>query len=115
MTHQLLGNGTLIIISHPMEWADHFGFIDCTNQTEVLDMTYYPGDNTYVTECKVNLPPGHTPADLIMPYGMLYLKKDAQCTIGTQAAAGGELLCYLGYAPESTKAFVWPNSQGSFY
>jgi hypothetical protein len=43
------------------------------------------------------------------------LEVDAQCAIGTQAAADGELLCYLGTAPEGMKAFVWPDGRGSFY
>ena len=68
-----------------------------------------------MTRCTVNVPDGYTPSDLLLSSGKIYLKMDAQCAIGTQAAADGELLCYLGAAPEGMTAFVWPNSQGSFY
>ena len=104
-----------MIISHPLEGGDHLGPIDCPGQTTFENETYYQGDNACVTSCSVNVLSGFDHSDLILSDGSIYLKLDAQCTIGTQAAADGELLCYLGTAPEGMKAFVWPNSQGSFY
>jgi hypothetical protein len=115
VTYQLMGGGTLVIISHPLEGGDHLGPIDCPDQTTFEDETYDQGNDTYVTSCKVDVPSGFDHSDLVLADGNIYLELDAQCTIGTQAAADGELLCYLGKAPEGMKAFVWRNSQGSFY
>ena len=113
--YQLMGDAKLTIISEPLEGGDHLGPIDCPDESIYLGLTYYPNEDTYATFCQINVPAGHTPDDLVLSSGKIYLELDAGCAIGTQTSAEGDLLCYLGAAPEGMKAFVWPTNQGGFY